>query len=261
MPNDLTAQFALLDDCLLRLEDGTMDIGELPCSEMTGPLIFELFAFLPKYRERPSVEKVVRAHPLLEYLAYRREPGRTEISDATRFLFRAPLRASSTRLETSFHGAVLEAGKLIKRAGISTNGQQGLRGCLQELLGNVLEHSGRPATARLGIGFSHRTLWFSVADCGQGMLTSYQSRGWSDVRDAGDALQLAVLEHRSSTRDPTKGLGFAEIVRSMRALGGLIRVRTGDAGLVGHIDRWTIEQKAHLTGVVVTALIALQGQG
>jgi hypothetical protein len=125
-----------------------------------------------------------------------------------------------------------EARAVLKLAGMPDTASLRLSGALHELLSNVDEHAGADATCLAGFEVEDGAASLCVADTGAGVLAGFQSGGAIVVpRSATQALQWAVLEHRSRTGLPGRGTGFQTVVNAFRTLDASMRVRSDDASL------------------------------
>ena len=97
--------------------------------------------------------------------------------------------------------------------------------------------------------------WLAVGDSGVGALATYSAM--PEVQSARQALDAAVVEHRSSTGDPARGLGFRQVLGALRSMDAALRVRSGDASLeiegVGGSGNWVSREQQQLCGFVVSA--------
>lgn len=144
-----------------------------------------------------------------------------------------PLTERDESFDESVNRYLMGASGVLAGAGFPDKARQRLLGALGELLDNVFQHTGRSqwALSAYEVDGSGR---FSavVADDGEGVLASYRRNGQLGLQDgASQALDLAVLQHRSSTGRTDRGLGFRELMDALRSLDALIRVRSDDASL------------------------------
>jgi hypothetical protein len=145
----------------------------------------------------------------------------------------APLTERDESFDENLHRYLMGASGALTGAGFPDKARQRLLGALGELLDNVFQHTGgcQWALSAYEVDSSGR---FSavVADDGEGVLASYRRNGQLDAHDsASQALDLAVLQHRSCTGRADRGLGFRELMDALRSLDALIRVRSDDASL------------------------------
>jgi anti-sigma regulatory factor (Ser/Thr protein kinase) len=128
---------------------------------------------------------------------------------------------------------LLGASAALKRAKFPTVARQRLLGAFGELIDNVFEHAGvrRWSIAAYEVDAEGR-FTASVMDCGEGVLAGYLRNGMlTSESSATDALNLAVVEHRSSTGRSDRGLGFTQLMDALRSLDAFVRVRSDDASI------------------------------
>lgn len=140
-------------------------------------------------------------------------------------------------------------------AGMPRPAAQAIAGAAGELLDNITQHAGTGEDALAAFSTEAGSLWLSVGDAGQGMLPTYSK--YPVVTSAKDALQMAVVEHRSSTGEPERGQGYRDLLRALGSLDASLRVRTGDASLecegVAGSRPWVSREQVQLVGCVVSA--------
>jgi len=104
---------------------------------------------------------------------------------------------------------------------------------IQELEGNIQEHSRAPSTGVLAFSAAANVFEFVVADRGIGILRSLKSSPtYSALDDHGRALELALTDGTSRYNDPMRGHGFRPIFQGLANLHGYLRFRTGDGAIV-----------------------------
>jgi hypothetical protein len=145
----------------------------------------------------------------------------------------APLTERDESFDESVNRYLMGASGVLAGASFPDKARKRLLGALGELLDNVFQHAGRSqwALSAYEVDGSGR---FSavVADDGEGVLASYHRNGQLGLQEgASQALDLAVLQHRSCTGRSDRGLGFRELMDALRSLDALIRVRSDDASL------------------------------
>lgn len=142
-----------------------------------------------------------------------------------------------------------------KAATMPAQSAQALAGAAGELIDNVEQHAGPGQDALAAFQVRPGSMWIVVGDAGQGMLPTYNK--FDDVSTTQDALRAAVIEHRSSTGDSQRGLGFKDLMHALRSLDASLRVRTGDASLelegMADIRQWVLREQVQLAGCVVSA--------
>jgi hypothetical protein len=128
-------------------------------------------------------------------------------------LFQDRFRRSATR-----HGFSSSLGAALSRA-------------LAEMADNVYQHAGG-ARGLAVFQFDHKRASWCVADVGQGVLASLRSNErWSHLQTARDALVAVWHDGATRRQDARTGDGFRQVERSLAALNGHLRFRTGDAVL------------------------------
>jgi hypothetical protein len=82
-------------------------------------------------------------------------------------------------------------------------------------------------------GGRQRFLEMSVFDSGPGLASRWLSRGTESMSldEEYDACLKCLLKHGSSSNDRGRGLGLHHVMRTLTALGGFLRVRTGRLSL------------------------------
>lgn len=145
----------------------------------------------------------------------------------------APLAERDESFDENLHRYLLGASEVLASAGFPDKARQRLLGALGELLDNVFQHTGGCQWALSAYEVDGNGRFSAVvADDGEGVLASYRRNGQVGLQDgASQALDLAVLQHRSCTGRADRGLGFRELMDALRSLDALIRVRSDDASL------------------------------
>jgi hypothetical protein len=143
-----------------------------------------------------------------------REEDQTWYSDSTGFFMKAQRAARDvSRLPGPIPGQMAAA--------------------IQELEGNIQEHSEAPATGVLVFRATISVFEFVVADRGIGLLRSLRSSpSYLGLDDHGRALELALTDGTSRFNDPRRGHGFRPIFQGLSDLNGYLRFRTGDHAIV-----------------------------
>lgn len=109
----------------------------------------------------------------------------------------------------------------------------GLLGALGELQDNVYEHSAAPETGVVAYAVTSTSFEFVVADRGVGVLNSLrQNPLYSEVGDAGEALQLAITDGVSRFPEGGRGRGFRQLFRALVGHAAELRFRSGDHALM-----------------------------
>jgi len=132
---------------------------------------------------------------------------------------------------TSFLMKAGQAARDISRLPGSVPGQ--MAAAIQELEGNIHEHSEAVSTGVLVFRATNGVFEFVVADHGIGLLRSLRSSPmYADLNDHGSALRIALTDGASRYNDPLRGHGFRPIFQGLTDLYGYLRFRTGDHAIV-----------------------------
>lgn len=132
---------------------------------------------------------------------------------------------------TSFLMKAGKAARDISKLPGSVPGQ--MAAAIQELEGNIHEHSEAVSTGVLVFRATHGVFEFAVADHGIGLLRSLRSSSrYADLRDHGSALRTALTDGATRCDDPLRGHGFRPIFQGLTDLYGHLRFRTGDHAIV-----------------------------
>lgn len=109
----------------------------------------------------------------------------------------------------------------------------GFAGAVGEMAANAIEHSMRPSSALMGYRTGADGFEFVVADCGIGLRASLQQCAeFRCLSDPAEALTLCIQEGISRHGVGIgRGLGFAEVFRSLANLNALVRLRTENQAL------------------------------
>jgi hypothetical protein len=101
---------------------------------------------------------------------------------------------------------------------------------LEELVGNVHEHSGASASGIAAFSAGNGEFEFVVADQGIGVLESLRSGPeYKSLADHGEALRLALTDGVSRHgKEAKRGNGFRPIFVGLANLNGTLRFRSGD---------------------------------
>lgn len=158
----------------------------------------------------------------------------------------APGSASTSSAATDFAD---QARSALKAVGVVDTASWRLSGALRELLDNIDEHGGHAATCLAGYFVQPKEAWICVADTGDGVLAGYGQASSVVPADAAEALDWAVVQHRSRTGLAGRGTGFQSVVSALRSLDGSMRVRSDEASI-------ELEQR----GSTVDALLRKQGK-
>ena len=150
---------------------------------------------------------------------------------------------------------LMDIRKRLEIDGVSKSSCQALTGAAGELIDNIGQHAGPQGEALAAFEISAGSFWLTVGDSGVGALATYAAM--QDVQTARQAMEAAVIAHRSSTGDPARGLGFQQVLNALRSMDAALRVRSGDASLeiegAGGSGSWMSREQQHLQGFVVSA--------
>lgn len=132
---------------------------------------------------------------------------------------------------TDFLMRVQRAAREISRLPGTVPGQ--MAAAVQELEGNIQEHSNAPTSGVLAFQATRNAFEFVVADRGIGLLRSLgSSPAYSGLNDHGIALELALTDGTSRFNDPCRGHGFRPVFQGLADRRGFLRFRTGDHSIV-----------------------------
>ncbi|MGE0516348.1 MAG: ATP-binding protein [Hyphomicrobiaceae bacterium] len=131
-----------------------------------------------------------------------------------------------TRLSIRAKQAAIDAGFPRRNAGQ-------LAVALEEMMSNVMEHSGAAHTGLVAFRGSAGIFEFVVADQGIGALASLRRNPqFAELANSRDALPRVLQTGCTSTGDPERGRGFDDLFRGLANHNGLLRFRSGDAAVV-----------------------------
>jgi hypothetical protein len=128
---------------------------------------------------------------------------------------------------------LLGASGAMQRAGYPTIARQRLLGAFGELIDNVFQHAGlcRWSLAAYEVDAEAR-FNASVMDRGEGVIAGYLRHGaLGSTSSAAEALNRAVIQHRSCTGRSDRGLGFKQLMDALRSLDAFVRVRSDEASV------------------------------
>lgn len=145
--------------------------------------------------------------------------------------------------------------------GFSSSLGAALSRALAEMADNVHQHAGG-ARGLAVFHFDDRRVAWCVADIGQGMLDSLRSSArWAHLGSARDALRAVWYDGATRRPEARSGDGFRQVERSLAALNGRLRFRTGDDVLelvgAGGALRPTARTTPALPGLQIAATCAL----
>ncbi len=264
MPNadapSLQELFATSDDVAERLSDGD---GREFVVDATGAPLGALVELLLLRRATPGVMRLrdgsARGHLFRGLLD---EPLRFRCQDGLGLFHSAANQHTSSAERVDFCDRALED---FRGAGVPNTAALLLSGAMHELLDNVDEHAGADPACLAGYSVSPGEVSLCVADTGEGVLAGYRRSQLSAYpKDAEDALDWAVLRHRSRTGRSDRGTGFQSVMNAFRSTDASLRVRSDDASLElvqnGFDASTFIRKQGQLVGFVVSVHVRL-GKG
>lgn len=208
--------------------------------------------------EKPAVVRALRAaerSPLELFV------GKTQ---GAAFGFMSLKALPADELKEPVYALQLAARKamLFKRDADRTKAR--LSGAIGEMVDNVLDHSGEPASGLIGFCGNEERFELAVGDRGMGVLASLRMNPkFSYIQDPGTAMSVAIQDG-NSRHGPVqdRGYGFGTLFRALNTLDAGIRLRSGDYALQtsGHkVGERNPEasQKAALRGFVVSFMLKL----
>lgn len=142
--------------------------------------------------------------------------------------------AQWTEDDTPWVGFALSAQKAAAAAGFHRRTAAQFAAALGEMVSNVHEHSGAPASGVVAFRSGEEAFEFAVADNGIGVRASLRSCGhYAELADDGTALRLALTDGVSRYGpEAGRGSGFRPIFIGLANLSGTLRFRSGDHALV-----------------------------
>jgi len=134
---------------------------------------------------------------------------------------------------TVWTSLAIEIKKFAMHAGFSGDYSGKFAGAILELHDNIIEHSKRVDTGYIVFEALPDRFDFVVADRGIGVLSGLRNNPvYSDLNDAGVALEEALTYGVSGTGMPDRGAGFKPTIEGLANIAHSIRFRTGDHGRV-----------------------------
>lgn len=216
--------FAALDDHAIACVSGEQPLAAPALRpDMLGPqveyLILAQQGTLPAMPASSFVDAVVHAVPNRLH----------ELADGSVVL----RLAHDTMPETQWTGLSIRAKQAALDAGFPRRNAGQLAVAVEELMSNVMEHSGATHTGLVTFRGSAGVFEFVVADQGMGALASLRSNpAFAELANSRDALPRVLQTGCTSTGDPERGRGFDDLFRGLANHNGLLRFRSGDAAVV-----------------------------
>ena len=148
--------------------------------------------------------------------------------------------------------------KAAKRAGFSDAYSGQFAGAIAELHDNIVEHSEHVVSGYVVFAATPGRFEFVVADKGVGVLEGLRNNPkYSDLSDAGLALEKALTYGVSGTGIAGRGTGFKPTIEGLANIAHWMRFRSGDhvrsylRDDIGEIEART-RQKVSIDGLVVS---------
>lgn len=160
--------------------------------------------------------------------------------------------------ETVWIQMTIRAKRAAEAAGFVSRSAGQLAAALDEMVSNIVEHSGEPGTGFVAFRGSEGLFEFVIADQGMGALKSLRSNPqYAALASARDALPLVLQNGCSCTGESGRGMGFDDLFRGLANHNGRLRFRSDDAAVI--IDgqspsaiRPKVKQRAPLRGFVAS---------
>jgi anti-sigma regulatory factor (Ser/Thr protein kinase) len=149
-------------------------------------------------------------------------------------------------------------------AGFRTEFAAALTGTIDELAGNVAEHSKCATSGVVGYRWNENEFEMCIGDGGIGVLASLRSNSdYAYILDSGQAMETMIIDGESSRgRLQGNGMGFHQLIHNIASENSLIRFRSGDHLLA--IDGLRtppireIAQRVDHVGLVITILSRIE---
>ncbi len=258
--------FSDLDDCALAYQAGTASVlEEILAAQFDSPgVLVEAYVTVSSWNGANFSPRSRTALAERFNRARNGGPSLPALSKETDALVASLAGVSSQDLAAFMFAVGIAAQNGMGGVGVPSEAGKAIAGAIGELIGNIGDHSGRPQTGIVAAGRRADGYEFVAGDCGRGALSGYlENPEFAGLRDEGDALKLAVLDHVSRHgRESGGGTGFQTLVRVLSRFDASVRIRSGDQALLlsgTAANRvCTLAQKARLQGFVVSARIALR---
>lgn len=119
------------------------------------------------------------------------------------------------------------------KAGLSKTFAQALVSTLEEMSGNLLDHSKKSSSGLVGYRWRIGEFEYVIVDAGIGVLRSLrQHPDYSFLTDSGEALETALTDGESCHgRDQHRGTGFNKLILNIARRNSYLRFRSGDHSL------------------------------
>jgi len=203
--------------------------------------------------EKPGMVRALKAAQIspLEIFGGRTEQGT--------YGFMSLNESSADDLREPVYGLQLAARKAMHFQRDSTRTKAKLSGAIEEMIDNVLDHSGKPTSGLIAFFGTEKQFEAAIGDAGMGVLASLQTNPkFSYLQDAGTAMSVAIQDG-NSRHGPVldRGYGFGTLFRALNSIDAAVRLRSGDYALEtsgrSPTERTAnVSQKATLRGFVVS---------
>ena len=260
-----TLTFALLDDVALAASRGMLPKSYLRTvtAGRIGPLV-ELLILARSEATYGLELSELASSPIVEQLMGSTKAcvAKTFDSAGTSAGFLTTGRDPQAEDQTTWTVFCRAMQQAAERSGLPKQQAQGLVGAIREMEENIHLHSQRTKDGVVGFRATKTEFEFVVADSGIGTLASFkQSPEYTELRDPGTAIRLAVTDGESRLRyeDKGRGYGFHDLFVGLANLSGQLRFRSDDHSLT--IDGTSptlitarISQAARLQGFVASVV-------
>jgi hypothetical protein len=199
-------------------------------------------------------------------LTQRSSSGNHDTNGTGRFILTSRNLKDDDPMWTSF---CYHAQRAAESSGMPAIQARGLIGAMREIEENVHMHSERSHDGIVGYRATKDDFEFVVADSGIGTLGSFRkSPDYSQLRDPGTAIRLAVTDGESRLRykEKGRGYGFHDLFVGLANLNGNLRFRSDDHALT--LDGTSpslltarLSQTAPLQGFIASVVCSVQGRG
>ena len=254
-PADEPLTFDTLDDMILAHDRGLKPAVRLLPGPCLGSLV-ELFQFNEqnnmalRHLETPDLAAVRRCL----------QTGRPAYLDDKAVGYVPARRPRHKGEDAHWTGFLLALHKALLADGFASPFAMGLAGALEELQGNIHEHSFAIESGVIAYRVGAGRVELTVADRGIGVLASLRSGAFPSLADAGEALKMALADGRSRfAPEMGRGYGFRPLFQALASRHGTLRFRSDDqlltiTGLSPSVSRARLQQRAHVAGFAVTVV-------
>lgn len=217
--------FDLVDDICLGLEGGALTLAQIPSSsaESLGPL-FEIVQLLgdEKYRDISlgNFQNITAART-------QNHSHWFHANDSQGYIQVQQL-LDSQLVQSDFS---MRASRAAQAAGFTKGDAWKLVAAINEIYGNIIDHSERVASGYVAYATNGNTFEFVIADSGVGILNSLRKNpAYTHILDSGTALEHALSEGVSRLQELGHGFGFRPIFVGLANISTRVRFRSGDYG-------------------------------